>query len=111
ATVVEPDGRTLPDHRVEWTLDPGGAARFVALGERGSFDCLNHLQGLPKKVNSVYAINTTAVAPMYLDGGTPAPNDDIVVQPGQAWVSVVSPAEGISHVTAFSPAVQTWIRR
>src|SRR5205814_825687 len=63
------------------------------------------------KIDSRYAINSTLFHPMTLDRGTPVPTDDVLVQSGQAWVTVTSPTEGTSRVTVFAPQVYGWDRR
>ena len=35
----------------------------------------------------------------------------MVVLPGEAWASLTSPTEGISHITAVSPVIQEWNTR
>ena len=111
ASVIGIDGPLVPNQRVEWTLAPDGAGEFLSPGERRCYDLLNLVRGLPKKIDSRYAINSTLFHPMTLDRGTPVPTDDILVQSGQAWVTVTSPTEGTSRVTVFAPQVQGWDRR
>ena len=111
ASVVGNEGYMLTDQPVHWTIEPSSVGHLAALGERGSHDWLNHLHGYPRKISSTYAITKSAVRAMMLDRGTPQPNDDVIVQAGQAWVSVASPVEGVSHVTALSPSIGTWERR
>ena len=47
---------------------------------------------------------------MRLTRGTPTPADDVIVHRGQTWVTVTSPVEGTSYVTAFAPGVYGWDR-
>ena len=111
ASVIGIDGPLVPNQRVEWTLAPDGAGEFLSPGERRCYDLLNLARGLPKKIDSRYAINSTLFHPMTLDRGTPVPTDDVLVQSGQAWVTVTSPTEGTSRVTVFAPQVYGWDRR
>jgi uncharacterized repeat protein (TIGR01451 family) len=111
ASVAGGEGYLLTNERVEWTLAPDGVGQFLSPGARRRFDLVSWARGLPRKVNSQYAINSTLFLPMTLDRGTPTPYDDILVQGGQAWVSVMSPIEGTSRVTAFVPAVSGWDRQ
>ena len=111
ATMLGADGSLLTRQRVEWMLAADGAGVIMSPGQREPLEILNCIRGLPKKVDSRYAINNTHVWPMTLDRGTPTPTDDILVQPGQAWISVTSPTEGISRVTAFAAEVFGWDRR
>ncbi|HEV3137435.1 MAG TPA: hypothetical protein VGZ26_06015, partial [Pirellulales bacterium] len=111
ASVCGSEGFMLTDQRVEWMLAPDGAGQFMSPGERRPLDIMNRLHGLPAKIDSRYAINTTLFAPRTLDRGTPTPVDDVLVQSGQSWVSVTSPSEGTSRVTVFAPEVPGWDRR
>jgi len=111
ASVSSIDGPLSPNQRVEWTLAPDGAGEFLSPGERRCYDLYNLMRGLPKKVDSRYVINSTLFHAMTLDRGTPTLSDDILVQSGQAWVSVTSPSEGTSRVTVFAPQIQGWDRR
>jgi uncharacterized repeat protein (TIGR01451 family) len=43
-----------------------------------------------------------------LTRGNDDPNDDVEVLQGQTWISVTSPEEGTTYVTAFSPDVYSW---
>ena len=110
ATVNGSPGLGLSGERVEWMLAPDGPGQFVALGERGTLDCLNAIRGLPKKVDNKYAVNVTSTTRQLIDRGTPTPVDDIQLQNGQAWLTVTSPTEGTSHVTAYGPSVPGWDR-
>ena len=48
---------------------------------------------------------------MVLSRGTPTPVDDFTIQTGQAWVSIGSPIEGTTFVTAYAPDVLGWDHR
>ncbi len=111
AGIMGDKGYLLERERVEWMLNASDPGHFVQLGQNGLLDCLNHIRGLPKKVDATYAINTTSTRPVTLDRGTPTPVDDLIVHTGQAWVSISSPSEGTTHVTAYAPGVTAWDRR
>ena len=108
ATVHGRSGFGISGERVEWMLAPDGPGQFVALGERGTFDCLNAFRGLPKKLDNKYAVNVTSTRRQVIDRGTPTPTDDVQLQDGQAWLTVTSPTE-VERVdfgpTATPPAV------
>jgi uncharacterized repeat protein (TIGR01451 family) len=107
-SVIGGEGYLLTNEVVEWTLDPGGVGQFLTAGQRRRLDLLNWWRGLPRKVDSRYAINATLRYPLTLDRGTPNPGDDLIVQTGQSYVTVISPVEGKSLVTAFAPAISGW---
>ena len=111
ASVPGGQGFLLTNERVEWTIAPGSVGQFISPGVRRRLDLLNWVRGLPRKIDSQYAVNATLFQPMTVDRGTPTPYDDILVQGGQAWVSVSSATEGTSRVTAFVPGVSGWDRR
>ena len=48
---------------------------------------------------------------MILTRGTPNINDDMVMPRGYTWVTVTSPREGVSYVTAYAPDVYSWDAR
>jgi uncharacterized repeat protein (TIGR01451 family) len=111
ASVLGGDGYMVTGEPVEWTVNPLGVGNIVALGERGRFDWIEHLHGFPRKLTDHYALTKTCVADMYLDRGTPSPTDDVTVLPGQTWISVTSPVEGTSHITALAASTYNWERR
>jgi uncharacterized repeat protein (TIGR01451 family) len=111
ASLCAVDGFMVTSQPVEWMIDRGGVGTFISPGERGTFDCINRLRGLPRKVDATYALNTTVRQYQHLDRGTPVPFDDVEVQPGQAWVTVTSPVEGTTNLTVYAPEVPEWDRR
>jgi uncharacterized repeat protein (TIGR01451 family) len=111
ATVCSLEGKPRPSQRVEWMLDPGGAGQFIAVGDRGPAEVLHLAANRPHKVDNTFAIGQTLYHPVTLNRGTPAPSDDIVVGRGQAWLTLSSPVEGVSHVTAYAPEVYGWDSR
>ena len=108
AGICGADGYLIANQRMEWLLSSGGAGQFVDLGEREQINVLRALWDTPRKVDSTYAIGSTANAPVCLYRGTPDPTDDVQILRGDAWVTVTSAAEGVSHVTAYSPTIADW---
>ena len=108
ATVCGADGCMYANQEVEWMLAPGGAGQFIALGRKSPLDWLVGFSAWPRKVNSAYAIGVTSSRYLSLTRGTPTPSDDLPVQRGQAWISLTSPVEGVSFVTAHAPSVHAW---
>jgi uncharacterized repeat protein (TIGR01451 family) len=111
ATVTGPEGFPLTRERVEWMLSADGPGQFVSPGVRRPLEVLNWLRRLPRKVDNAYSVNTTLAYGMTLDRGTPTPADDLLIQSGQAWVSVTSATEGTSHLTVYAPDIEGWDRR
>lgn len=108
SSICTTDGYTLADQKVEWMLGRNGVGQFVELGGKG---CV-HPPLLPwnkgSKVDNYLATGYTATAPLCIDRGTADPSDDVNINRGDAWISVTSPNEGTSHVTAYTPAVESW---
>ena len=111
ASVCTTKGFTLADQQVEWMLGRNGVGQFVEVSGKGWF----HPPLLPwnkaKKVDNYLAEGWTAKEPLCITRGTPDPADDVAINPGDAWISVTSPNEGTSYVTAYMPSVETWNTR
>ncbi|MEX2139582.1 MAG: hypothetical protein WD894_09995 [Pirellulales bacterium] len=95
----------LAGQRVEWMLSPGSVGHFLAVGESEQPRFLR-FSTPPQKVSNDYAVSETQSTARIITRGTVDPGDDVSVLPGQAWVTVASPVEGSSYVTAFAPDVQ-----
>lgn len=104
SSVCGQDGYMRANEHVEWMLAPGGVGQFMALGERSLLGGLLNPREVPHKLDNSYAIGTTSAHYIALTRGTPNFDDDVPVQKGQAWVTVTSPVEGVSYVTAYAPA-------
>jgi hypothetical protein len=111
ASVCGSEGFMLTRQRVEWLIAADGPGQFLSAGQRHPYEILDWVHGFPRKIDNRLVVNNTLGSPMTLDRGTPTPTDDVLVQDGQAWVSVTSPTEGTSHVTVFAPEIPGWDRR
>ena len=111
ATVVGPDGYTTTNERVEWSIAAGGVGEFVQVGKGSWLNWLVLDFTRARKLCTTFAITSTLRRPVRLTRGTADMQDDVLVQPGQAWVSVSSPTEGVSYVSAFAPSVAPWGQR
>ena len=111
SSVCGQDGYMRANEHVEWMLAPGGVGQFMALGERSLLGGLLNPREVPHKLDNSYAIGTTSAHYVALTRGTPNFDDDVPVQKGQAWVTVTSPVEGVSYVTAYAPSVYGWDQR
>lgn len=111
ASLLATDGYLVSGDNVEWMISGDSVGAFVSPGERGMFDVISRLKGLPRKVDASYVVNSTVRRSQLLDRGTPVPWDDVEIQPGQAWVTVTSPVEGTTNLTVYAPNVPQWDRR
>jgi uncharacterized repeat protein (TIGR01451 family) len=107
AGVNQADGSLWPHQRVEWMLDERSTGQFVTLGDRDNW-FLRLPRDTPRKLTNHFAIGSTSSSQFTITRGTADAGDDVTVQAGQAWISVTSPVEGSSRVTAYSPAVPSW---
>jgi uncharacterized repeat protein (TIGR01451 family) len=101
ATVNTPGKPQAPYQRVEWILAPQGVGSFLGTGEsdRPFFASGTN----PEKLDNGYLISETASVGHVLQRGTATTADDVTILPGQAWLTMTSPTEGVSYVTAFAP--------
>ena len=91
-------------------MTPGGVGEFMELDRHYFPDLLLGDFNWPRKVSATQVITSTSRQYLRLTRGTPTPADDVIVRRGQTWVTVTSPVEGTSYVTAFAPAVYGWDR-
>ncbi len=100
-----------PRQRIEWTMAPSGVGHIATISQQMSLDWLFGGAGAAQKIDADYAISSTATRNYLLNRGTAATTDDLPITAGQTWVSVSSPVEGISHVTALAPQLGAWDAR
>jgi uncharacterized repeat protein (TIGR01451 family) len=107
AGICGPDGRLMTNQLIEWTLEPGGVGHFLAFP---GAELVHHLipGTRPKKVDSTYVVSRTGRQTAALTRGTPTQEDDVSIVSGQTWISLSSPVEGTSYVTAFAPGLDVW---
>ena len=105
------DEYMLTNKRVEWTLSDSGLGYFVDFNRAGIMDYLVGDFTRPRKVTDRFVITSTSRDYLRLTRGTVTPTDDVLIRPGQAWVSVTSAVEGTSLVNVHVPCVYGWDRR
>lgn len=106
--VLGEDNYLTTNARMEWMIAQGSVGHFVNIDESSCWNYLVLDFTRPHKVSETYAIGTTSRQTQQLTRGTPSPQDDVYVLSGQTWITLTSPVEGTSYVTAFSPEVRTW---
>ncbi|GAB4135518.1 MAG: hypothetical protein Kow0040_20660 [Thermogutta sp.] len=111
ASVRGQDEYMLTNKRVEWTLAESGVGYFVDFNRAGIMDYLVGDFTRPRKVTDRFVITSTTRDYLRLTRGTVTPTDDVLIRPGQAWVSVTSAVEGTSLVNVYVPCVYGWDRR
>jgi hypothetical protein len=111
ASVCTTEGYTLSDQKVEWMLGRSGVGHFVEVSGKGLFHPPLLPWNKPDKVDNYLATGWTANGPLCITRGTADPSDDVNINRGDAWVSISSPNEGTSYVSAYTPAVDSWEQR
>ncbi len=98
-------GYLRTNQRIDWSIAPQSVGHFSQIQKRelSNFLVLDFVK--PQIISDTQAVTTTSRSEMILDRGTLNPNDDIVVRRGESWISVNSPREGITTVTARAPKV------
>ncbi|MEO2048183.1 MAG: hypothetical protein ABGX16_16645 [Pirellulales bacterium] len=104
-------GYFLKDQRVDWSLSGQDVGHFVALSGRGWMKPALMPWNKPKIHSTHYATGYTTAVKAMLTRGTTDPVDDVQIRQGEAWVSITSAVEGTSHVTAFTPSLDSWQHR
>lgn len=107
AGVVSPEGNLVANQRVDWSVARNGVGQFSELGFRDLGQFWGFFEA-PQKIDDWSATTTTAVVPITLNSSTPNPYDDVPIFRGESWVTVTSATEGMSVVTAYAPAVDTF---
>lgn len=109
AGVLETDGYLRTNERIEWSLD--GVGQFQTVDPGSWTDLLVGDFTDARKVDNHFAVNSTSRRLLRVTQGTPDPADDVEILKGQAWVTVTSATEGVSHVTAVAPEIEVWPQR
>ena len=108
ANICTTDGYTLAEQKIEWMLARNGVGEFVEVSGKGAFHPSIYPWNAGSKKDNYLATGYTANGPHCINRGTPDPSDDVNILRGDAWVTVTSPLEGTSSVTAFTPTVESW---
>ncbi|MEX0866511.1 MAG: hypothetical protein WD030_04075, partial [Pirellulales bacterium] len=111
ATVYNEQGRPRAHQRVEWMLSPDSVGQFYTTGDRGDFFSWARFCNMPRKLDNKFMVGTTRTFTEQLTRGTPQPTDDIAIGRGQSWASLSSASEGVSHVTAYAPKIESSFQR
>lgn len=107
AGVIGDNGQPAPNARVEWMLSPDSAGQLLKVGKGCSWNLLHHLHNKPRKIDNNYAVSNTASQMATLTPG----GQNVRVARGQTWITLSSPTDGVSHVTAYAPNVSNWDNR
>jgi uncharacterized repeat protein (TIGR01451 family) len=110
AGVYGPGRILIPGRRVDWTLASGGVGQITGVGAApGGIFGIGAAGG--QKINQLYAINETFSRDLVVAHGSGTGLGDLTITRGQTWISVSSPNEGTSYVTALAPEFDNWVAR
>ncbi len=105
AGVVSADGNYRCNQRLEWFIAQGGVGQFTDIGKNDFVDILLGDYNRPRLVNGVFGIGSTASKEEQVTRGPPAQHEEIAILPGQGWIKITSPIEGISTVTVTAAKI------
>jgi uncharacterized repeat protein (TIGR01451 family) len=111
AGLRNPAGQFSPAESIEWILSQESVGHFVEVGQESDFLLCHWRHHAPRKLSNNYAVGKTARADQVITRGNANPADDVWVMRGQSWLSLSSPSEGVSRVTAVAPEAAGWDRR
>ena len=105
AGVGSADGYLRCNQRLEWSIAPNSVGQFVDIGKNDFVDVLLGDYNRPRLVNGVFGIGSTASRDEQVKRGPPAQAEEIAILPGQGWIKITSPIEGISTVAVTDPKI------
>lgn len=114
AGVCGKDGHYVTRQPLEWMLSPESVGTFIDVGDDrpGKLARLfYHKDPKVEKLDVDFARGRTSSKPTVITKGSPQCADDIQVKEGQTWLSISSPSEGVSRITALAPDSEIWDQR
>ncbi len=114
AGICGEDGYLVRREPIEWMIAPDSVGQIIEVNDDapGKLSSLLHPHR-PKveKLGVDFAKGRTSGKAQVIDRGTQNCVDDIHLRDGETFVSVSSPTEGITRVTALAPDSKIWDRR
>ncbi len=116
AGVCGKDEYLVTNEPVEWMLSPKSVGEFVEVGDDAKGQRRTSFFGKeigPKveKLGVDFARGRTSRGAGNITRGTSTKADDLPIRKGQTWISLTSPSEGVSKVTALAPDSDVWDQR
>lgn len=107
------DGYLQVHEKLEWMLTPDSVGTFIEVGDDapGFLHRVAGSRSRPKKIDPSYATGLTSTKRMLITRGNLDTRDDVLLEKGQAWITLSSPTEGTSHVTVLAPESECWDQR
>lgn len=115
AGVCGKDEYLVTNEPIEWMLSPQSVGEFLEVGDdaKGQKRSVWKKDISPKveKLGVDFARGRTSREAGRITRGTSTPDDDLPIRKGQTWISLTSPSEGVSKVTALAPDSDVWDQR
>ena len=115
AGVCGKDEFLVTNEPIEWMLAPDSVGQIVEVGDdaKGQPRKSWKRDDSPKveKLAVDFARGRTSREASVITRGTATPDDDLPIRKGQTWISLTSPSEGISKITALAPESDVWDKR
>lgn len=105
------EGYYITKQPIEWMLSSDSVGNIIDLADSTHPHVAKLAHHEPRKECNNLALTRTSAAAHVVTRGTPLPNDDVWVGKGQTWISVSSPTEGASYVTALAKRADNWETR
>jgi uncharacterized repeat protein (TIGR01451 family) len=106
------NGHFVTRQPLEWMISPDSVGHLMTVSQNKWCFLTDWISARDaEKLDLDWAKNKTHTHRQTVDRGTEALNDDVLVKKGQSWVSVMSPTEGASYVTALASKESNWDRR
>lgn len=113
AGICGEDGYLVNNEPLEWMLTPESVGTFLEVGDDTKGRKLVSWTKKPKveKLDVDFAKGRTSARESRITRGSASPNDDLLLKEGQTWISLTSPVEGVSRITALAPDSEIWNKR
>ena len=108
AGLIGSNGQLSAARRLDWTITEGQPGSFVKAGGGNPSNMQFLFPSLGSKATERYANVITAKTAEQVHQGTDTANDDIMVGPGQGWVTVTSKDMGNTRVAIGATAEPDW---
>ena len=105
AGVGSADGHLRCNQRLEWLIAQGSVGQFTDIGKNDFVDILLGDYNRPRLVNAVFGVGSTVSKDEQVKRSPAAQAEEIAILPGQGWIKITSPVEGISTVTVTAPKI------
>ncbi len=108
------DGFLVSGETIEWMISPDSVGQIVEVGDDGATSnngLFYKTESAVKKLGVDFARGVTASNDRVITRGSAKITDDLPVKKGQTWISLTSPSEGITRLTALAPDAEVWDKR